>query len=240
MSVSGVSAGLFSASSIHTRASARLISKTSVSLLDSATRARASSIGSDTTPASTTLDHRLWSISTAMVSSCPPASRIPITSSSTSPSTWVLRTARYTSTRGSAVIHPADGHRRSATSRRHRSCCIGSSTRSSAMTASNAVVARFRTPIRPVRMSIQTTRIALTGLQRCQRFAFSHVDRQAGHTEQAEWMPTRQGTAYCVPDCRVGRTFGDALLRPPRVTSDLLGPACTSFVTHIADATHGQ
>ena len=84
------------------------------------------------------------------------------------------------------------------------------------------------------------TRIAPAGLQRYQRFGFRHVDHHAGHTEQAEWMPTRQGTAYCVPECRVGRTFPVALLRPPLVTSDLFGLACSSFVTHIADATHGQ
>jgi hypothetical protein len=53
---------LLSASSIHTRASANLISKPSVSLLDSATRAIASSIGSGTAPASATLDNMLWSI----------------------------------------------------------------------------------------------------------------------------------------------------------------------------------
>ena len=68
-------------------------------------------------------------------------------------------------------------------------------------------------------------RIAPPGLQRYQRFGFRHVDHEAGQTEQAQWMPTRQGTAYRVPECRVGRTFG---------------PACSSFVTHIADATHGQ
>jgi hypothetical protein len=35
-------------------------------------------------------------------------------------------------------------------------------------------------------------------------------------------MPTRQGTAYCVPQCRVGRTFPVARLRPPLITADLL------------------
>ena len=30
-------------------------------------------------------------------------------------------------------------------------------------------------------------------------------------------MPTRQGTAYRVPERRVGRTFAVALLRPPLV-----------------------
>ena len=40
------------------------------------------------------------------------------------------------------------------------------------------------------------TRIAPAGLQRYQRFGFRHVDHHAGQTEQAEWMPTRQGTAY--------------------------------------------
>ena len=54
-----------------------------------------------------------------------------------------------------------------------------------------------------------------------------------------EWMPTRQGTAYRVPECRVGRTSRCAS-SPAAVTSDLFGPACSSFVTHIADATHGQ
>ena len=67
--------------------------------------------------------------------------------------------------------------------------------------------------------------IAPPGLQRCQGFGFRHMDHNAGQTEQAQWMPTREGTAYRVPECRVGRTFG---------------PACSSFVTHIADATHGQ
>jgi hypothetical protein len=50
---------LLSASSIHARASASLISKTWVSLLVSATRARAASIGSGTAPASATLDNTL-------------------------------------------------------------------------------------------------------------------------------------------------------------------------------------
>jgi hypothetical protein len=69
------------------------------------------------------------------------------------------------------------------------------------------------------------TRAVSAGLQRYHRFGFRHVNHHAGQAEQAEWMPTRQGAAYRVPECRVGRTFG---------------PACSSFVTHIADATHGQ
>jgi hypothetical protein len=52
--------------------------------------------------------------------------------------------------------------------------------------------------------------------------------------------PTRQGTAYCVPEHRVGRTVHVALLRPPLVTSDLFGLSCSSFVIHAADATYGQ
>ena len=46
-------------------------------------------------------------------------------------------------------------------------------------------------------------------------------------------MPIRQGTAYRVRECRVGRTFPVAGLRPPLVTPDLFGPARSSFVTHI-------
>ena len=80
-------------------------------------------------------------------------------------------------------------------------------------------------------------RIAPPGLQRYQRFGFRHVDHEAGQTEQAQWMPTRQGTAYRVPECRVGRT---SRASAAVVASDLFGAACSSFVTHIADATHGQ
>jgi hypothetical protein len=47
-----------------------------------------------------------------------------------------------------------------------------------------------------VKDPIQMTRIAPAGLQRYQRFGFRHVDHHAGQTEQAEWMPTGQGTAY--------------------------------------------
>ena len=55
------------------------------------------------------------------------------------------------------------------------------------MTASSAVVSRFRTPIKPVRMLCQSARGA--------RFAPRHVDHHAGHAEQIEGMPPRQGTA---------------------------------------------
>src|SRR3954447_11083140 len=91
-----------------------------------------------------------------------------------------------------------------------------------------------------VKDPIQKSGIAPVGVQRYQRFGLRHMDRHARHTEQAEWMATRQGTAYRVPECRIGRTVPGALVHPPLVTSDLFDPARSSFVTHIADATHGQ
>jgi hypothetical protein len=42
-------------------------------------------------------------------------------------------------------------------------------------------------------------------------------------------MPARHGAANCVPKCGVGGVPVVAFLRPPRVTSDLFGLACSSY-----------
>ncbi len=91
---------------------------------------------------------KLWSTKAAHVNDCPSEKRTPTRSSSPSPSTWVIRTARSNRACARPVSHGGRTSSRWATSRRHRSRSTSSSTRSSASAANSAVVSRIGTPMK--------------------------------------------------------------------------------------------